>query len=212
MFPALFGQVHAGRNPQLGRQRLDEHAHEVADHHHPQERIAELSSGLDVGGEVTGVHVGHAGNEGRTEEGQEPGRPCFPGAPGQNRRCSIEDLSVAHLGAAARGTHARALRRRAPALRIRCHNNGEQRLAHIPDGLRVNSIPRRPWMPDRRCVIDYTAMPHAHSRSESPQGSLCCHSAPAGSSEDHRVRAAARLHRESLRAATRITLPRLSVD
>ena len=58
---------------ELGGERLDEHRHQVAGDDHPQQRVAELRAALDVGGEVAGVHVGDAGDEGRPEERQQPG-------------------------------------------------------------------------------------------------------------------------------------------
>jgi hypothetical protein len=79
---AVLGQVQAGGNAQLGRQRLDEHGHQVAGYNKPQQRVAELGAALDVGGKVTGVDVGHAGDKGRPQEGQQPGQAAFFAAPG----------------------------------------------------------------------------------------------------------------------------------
>ena len=70
---ADLGQVHAGGDAELGAQRLDQHRHQVRDDDHPEEQIAELGAGGEVGGEVTGVDVRDGGDEGRAEE--RPERP-----------------------------------------------------------------------------------------------------------------------------------------
>ena len=77
MFPAVFGQVLTSGNAQFGRERLQEHGHQVAAQDDPQQFVAELRSALDVGGKVARVHIGDAGDEGRTEEGQQAGEPAF---------------------------------------------------------------------------------------------------------------------------------------
>ncbi len=56
---------------------MQEHGHQVAAQDDPQQFIAELCAALDIGGEVSGVHVGNAGDEGRAEEGQQAGEPAF---------------------------------------------------------------------------------------------------------------------------------------
>ena len=57
------GEVLARRNAQLGRERLDQHRHQVAGDHDPQQEIAELGAALNVGGEVPGVDVRDRGDE-----------------------------------------------------------------------------------------------------------------------------------------------------
>jgi hypothetical protein len=66
---AVLSQVHAGREAQLGRERLDEHGHEVAGENDPDQHVAELRAGLNVGREVTRVNVRDAGDERRPQEG-----------------------------------------------------------------------------------------------------------------------------------------------
>lgn len=75
MIPAKLGQVTPGGDPQLGRQGLDQHGHQVAGYHHPDQRIAKLGACLDVGGEIAWVHVGDGGDEGRAEKRQKAGEP-----------------------------------------------------------------------------------------------------------------------------------------
>ncbi len=77
--PALFGEVGAGGDPQLGRERLDQHRREVGGQHDPQKHVPELGAGRDVGGEVARIHVGDAGDEGRAQEWEQPGKPTLTG-------------------------------------------------------------------------------------------------------------------------------------
>jgi hypothetical protein len=72
---AHFGQVSAGRDPELRRQRLDQHRHQVRRDDHPDEREPELRPPGDVRREVPRVHVGDAGDERRPEK-----RPDAPPA------------------------------------------------------------------------------------------------------------------------------------
>ena len=69
---ADLGQVAPRGDPELGRQRLDQHRHQVRDEDHPAERVAELRAARDVGGEVSRVDVGDAGDECGAEERQDP--------------------------------------------------------------------------------------------------------------------------------------------
>ena len=59
----------AGDNAELGREVLDEDGHGVRPEEDPEEAIAEAAATLDVGGEVAGIDVGDAGDEGGTEVG-----------------------------------------------------------------------------------------------------------------------------------------------
>ncbi len=68
LLAAYLWQVAPGRDPQLRRQHLDQHRHQVRGDDHPQERETELRAARDVGREVARVYVGDAGDEGRTEE------------------------------------------------------------------------------------------------------------------------------------------------
>ena len=74
------GQRQARRDAELRRERLDEDRHQVRDDEHPQEHVAELRAGLDVGREVARVHVGDAGDERRAEERQHALDPLPRGA------------------------------------------------------------------------------------------------------------------------------------
>ena len=56
--PEALGQVAAGDDPELGRQVLDQHRHQVRQHDDPQQQEAELGAALEVRGEVAGVDVG----------------------------------------------------------------------------------------------------------------------------------------------------------
>ncbi len=56
--------------PELRRQALHQHRHEVGRDDHPEQQVAELGAGGDVGREVAGVDVGDGGDEGRAEERQ----------------------------------------------------------------------------------------------------------------------------------------------
>ena len=65
---ADLGQVHPGRDPELGAHRLDQHRHQVGDEHDPQQEIAELRAAGHVGCEVARIDVGHGGDEGGPEK------------------------------------------------------------------------------------------------------------------------------------------------
>ncbi len=65
-------EVAPGRDPELGRERLDQHRREVRGDDHPHQPVAEARAGGDVGREVAGVDVGDAGDERRPQERQDP--------------------------------------------------------------------------------------------------------------------------------------------
>ena len=81
-------EIPARCDPELRRQRLDQHRHQVRRDDHPDEREAELGSARDVRREVAGIHVGHAGDEGRAQEGRTPQRdfPWSTRSPAPGRR------------------------------------------------------------------------------------------------------------------------------
>ena len=81
---ADFGEIAAGRDAEFGRQALDEHSHQIADGDHPEQRVAVLGAGLDVGCEVAGIHVGDAGDEGRSHEKQNPAEQSLAAAAGED--------------------------------------------------------------------------------------------------------------------------------
>ena len=70
---AELGEVLAGRDAELGRLGLDHHRDQVGREDDPEQQVAELGAAGDVGGEVAGVDVGDGGDEGRAEEGPDPG-------------------------------------------------------------------------------------------------------------------------------------------
>jgi hypothetical protein len=72
---ADLGQVAAGGDPELRRERLDQHRHQVRGEDHPAERVAELRAARDVRREVARVDVRDARDEGRPEERQDPPAP-----------------------------------------------------------------------------------------------------------------------------------------
>ena len=73
---AHLGQVLAGRDPELGAHRLDQHRHQVRGDDHPEQQVAELGAAGHVRREVAGVDVGDAGDERRPEEGPEAAHPA----------------------------------------------------------------------------------------------------------------------------------------
>ncbi len=79
--PAELRQIAPGHDAELSGQRLEEHGDEVRHQHHPQQRIAVARAGLDVGGEIAGVHIGDGGDHRRAGEQKHRGRPAP--APGE---------------------------------------------------------------------------------------------------------------------------------
>ena len=71
---AQLRQVAPGGQAQLGGQRLDQHRQQVGGDDHPEQQVAVLGAGGEVGGEVARVDVGDGRDEGRTEQG-EPAQP-----------------------------------------------------------------------------------------------------------------------------------------
>ncbi len=67
---AQLGQVPPGGDPDLGRQVLDQHRHQVRRDHDPQQQVAVLGAAGDVGREVARVDVGDRGDESRAEQRQ----------------------------------------------------------------------------------------------------------------------------------------------
>ena len=63
-------EVPAGRDAELRRQRLDQHREQVREHDHPDQPVAELRAGRDVGREVAGIDVRDGRDERRPEERQ----------------------------------------------------------------------------------------------------------------------------------------------
>ena len=70
--PAHFRQVAPRRDPELGREQLDQHRHQARGDDHPGERVTELRAAGDVRREVAGVDVRDAGHERGAEEGEDP--------------------------------------------------------------------------------------------------------------------------------------------
>ncbi len=59
----MLGEVLARGDAQFGREALEQHGHQVAGDYDPEQQVAVLRAGLDVGGVVARVHVGDAGDE-----------------------------------------------------------------------------------------------------------------------------------------------------
>ena len=76
VLPAQLGQVLAGRDADLGADRLDQHRHEVGDDDRPQQLVAELRAGGHVDGEVARIDVGDGGDERRSQERQVAAQPA----------------------------------------------------------------------------------------------------------------------------------------
>ena len=72
---AQLGQVPIGHDPELGRQILDQHRHQVGQHHDPQQRVAEFGAALDVRREVARIDVRDRGHERRTEHRERGAEP-----------------------------------------------------------------------------------------------------------------------------------------
>jgi hypothetical protein len=69
---ADLGEVPAGGDPELGRERLDEHRHQVRHDDHPDERVPVPRAAGDVGREVARVDVRDRSDEGGAEEREQP--------------------------------------------------------------------------------------------------------------------------------------------
>ena len=100
---AMLGEIRAGGDSQLGRESLHQQGHQVARHHHPDQRVAELGTGLDVRGEVAGVDIGHAGDEGGPQEGEEAADAPFAALPLQHVEGGLDGSGVAGLDAVGGG-------------------------------------------------------------------------------------------------------------
>ena len=76
---AELGEVLAGRDAELRRLGLDHHRDQVRREDDPEQQVAELRPGGDVGREVAGVDVGDRGDERRPEERPEARDAREPG-------------------------------------------------------------------------------------------------------------------------------------
>ena len=92
MVAAHLGQVAPRDDAELGRQRLKQHGGDIGHQHHPQQRIAVFRAGLDVGGEIAGVHIGDRGDHRRAGE-QERAAPAH--LAGQNL-ADVSDGPIRH--------------------------------------------------------------------------------------------------------------------
>src|SRR5205807_7895881 len=79
---AELGQVPARGDAQLGGEALHEHGHQVGHQNGPEQVVTEPAAALDVGGEVARVDVGHTGDEGGTDEGQQGQQAATPALQG----------------------------------------------------------------------------------------------------------------------------------
>jgi hypothetical protein len=76
--PGELGKVAAGGHAQLRREVLHEHRHQVGQHDHPDQRVAEPGARFEVGGEVARVDVGHRGDERRPQQREDSADPPPP--------------------------------------------------------------------------------------------------------------------------------------
>ena len=65
------GQGLSGDEAELGGEVLDDHREDVRGHENPHEQVPVTRARGDVGGDVSGVDVGHGRDEGGAEEGDE---------------------------------------------------------------------------------------------------------------------------------------------
>ncbi len=70
MIAAQFREVLAGDDAELGGKALEQHGDHVGEKHDPEQPVAVFGAGLDVGGEVAGVHIGDRGDDRRAGKGQ----------------------------------------------------------------------------------------------------------------------------------------------
>ena len=90
LIAAHFREVAAGDDAELGRQRLEQHRDHIGEQHHPEQAVAVLGPGLDVGGEVARIHIGDRGDHRRAGEGRvgrANRRAARPGPGAPRRRC-----------------------------------------------------------------------------------------------------------------------------
>ena len=90
----MLSQVQAGSDPQLCRKGLDEHGHQIAGYDDPEQCVAKLGASLDVGGEVAGIHIGHAGDESWPQEWQQARQTAFPALAGQDLEGAVPRVQV----------------------------------------------------------------------------------------------------------------------
>ena len=79
MLAAHLGEIAPGDDAELGRQRLEQHRDRIGHQHDPQQRVAVFRAGLDVGGEIAGVHIGDRGDHRRPGEQQRAEPPRLAG-------------------------------------------------------------------------------------------------------------------------------------
>ncbi len=67
---AHFREVASGDDAELGREGLEQHGDQIGQQHDPEQAVAVFGARLDVGREISGIHVGDRGDHGRTGEWQ----------------------------------------------------------------------------------------------------------------------------------------------
>ena len=72
LLAAQFGEIAAGDDAELRRQRLEQHRDDVGDQDDPEQVVIVFGAGLDVGREVAGIHIGDRGDDGGTETAAAP--------------------------------------------------------------------------------------------------------------------------------------------
>ena len=71
MVAAQLGQIAAGDDAELGRERLEQHREEIGEQDDPEQIVVIASARLDVRREVARVHIGDRGDDGGASEGQQ---------------------------------------------------------------------------------------------------------------------------------------------
>jgi hypothetical protein len=75
MIAAHFREIAASDDAEFGRQRLEQHGNQIGEQDDPQQGVAVFRASLDIGREITGVHVRDRGHDRRAGKGQIRGRP-----------------------------------------------------------------------------------------------------------------------------------------
>jgi hypothetical protein len=72
---AELGQIAAGDDAKLGRERLKQHRDDIGREHHPQQRIAVARARLNVGREIAWIDIGDRDDQRRTGKQKRPETP-----------------------------------------------------------------------------------------------------------------------------------------
>ena len=121
---ADLGEVVARGDAELRAHRLDQHGHQVRDQDDPEQHVAVLGAGRDVGGEVAGVDVRDRRDEGGPQEGPQASQPSA--ALGQRALRRLEYLLLAGQSDGRQiGAHGRRWVHALPPMRMRSASSRE---------------------------------------------------------------------------------------